>query len=326
MHAKQEYFSTLYHLHQWTLTASRPHPDATNLPPWESHPDPFWHLLLYLDTWLLSPAIPDEPNAPDDLLASRLKNLRLGRLHLLHANSTQQLFRASATPTHFATDSNPCPQAQRLADCDNFRTASQRIQSSLPIAPMDPHHKSLAQNLYPPRPPDPFNTPLTRRTNPATPPITPPVVAEALAKLKPGTAFGPYLDHTDTLKEYTLHTRNAASPTPSQPYLASMTAILRLIIHNLIPPSVAHYLRVCRFLAFHKDPEDLDKIRPIGIGCAYYCRLSSTVLVFIFNPLFASMFTQHGQMAVAVSGGINFLTHLAQANLDHHIITLISAG
>jgi hypothetical protein len=324
-HAKQDYFATLFHIHQWTLAASKPHPDTRDLPPWETQPDALWHLLLHLDSWLFGPATPDEPKAPGDLLASRLKTLRLGRIHILHARSSLQLVRPSTTPTHFSSDDDPCPQAQRQADCDNYRTAYQRIQSALPIAPMTPHNKAIAQGLYPPRPPNPFNTPLTPRTNPATPPITTQLVATALAKLKTGTAFGPFLDLTDTLKEYALHTRNVASPTPSQPYLATMTAILRLVIHNQVPPPVTQHLRACRFLALHKDPDDLNKLRPIGIGSAYR-RLASTVLVSLYNPLFAALFTQHGQMAVAVSGGIDFLTHLAQADLDHHILAPISNG
>jgi hypothetical protein len=95
----KDYFATLYHIHQWTIAASKPHPDACDLLPWESQADPFWHLLLYLDNWLFSPATPDKPKAPGDLLASRLKNLRLGRIHILHARSIQQPFQPSTTTT-----------------------------------------------------------------------------------------------------------------------------------------------------------------------------------------------------------------------------------
>jgi hypothetical protein len=64
---------------------------------------------------------------------------------------------------------------------------------------MNTHSKAIAQGLYPPHPPNPFNTPLTPRTNnPVIPPITTQLVAMALAKLKPGTAFGPFLDLVPT--------------------------------------------------------------------------------------------------------------------------------
>jgi hypothetical protein len=179
----------------------------------------------------------------------------------------------------------------------------------------------VAQNLYPLRPPDPFGT-LHATHESSNPPITTQLVATALAKLKPGTTSGPLLDHTSTLTEYALHTQNAASPNPTQPHLQTMTAILCLIINNQVPPSVARNLRACWFLALHKDPGD--KLRPIGIGSAYR-RLASTVLVSIYNPIFASMLTQHGQMVVAVSGGINLLIRLVQANLDHHILAPIAA-
>jgi hypothetical protein len=225
----------------------------------------------------------------------------------------------------FSTDNDLCPAAQRLADCDNYRSANQRIQSSLPIASMTDEVKTLCQKLYPKRIHTSRRAATRSRAIPNHPkiPITPDAVKLTLSKLKPGTSYGPYNDYTDTLKSYALATPDQSNSNTS--YFQTFLSMVRLVAdNNNIPASVAPLLTPCRFLALHKDPDDLAKLRPIGIGTAWRRIVGSTIAA-IFADDFASLLLPYGQFGVAVSGGIDFMFHLATAQFDNFITKPLQA-
>jgi hypothetical protein len=89
---------------------------------------------------------------------------------------------------------------------------------------------------------------------------------QALASLKPGTAFGPHNDYTDTIKAYGLSTGDQSSNDARMP---TLTKVLVLILNNRLPPVIAYLLCHCRFLALYKDEADTTKLRSIGIGTVW---------------------------------------------------------
>ena len=101
--------------------------------------------------------------------------------------------------------------------------------------------------------------------------------------------------------------------------------MVRLVVDNDVPPEIAPLLTPCHFLALHKDPDDLTKLRPIGIGTAWR-RIVGSLIATIFADDFASLLLPFGQFGVAVSGGIDFMSHLATAQFDNFIAKPLKAG
>jgi hypothetical protein len=158
----------------------------------------------------------------------------------------------------------------------------------------------------------------------ADPPTTSPLIRpgklhSALSSLKRGTAGGTFSDPTNLLKSYTLFSPiPQANEEPSMPHFATFCKILERILKNQIPPTIARILRSNRFIVFHKDPDDPTKLRPIGIGTAYRC-IAGTIITDIFAADFAKLLLPQGQVGIAIHGGIEFLIHSAQTQLDHYI-------
>jgi hypothetical protein len=329
---QQEYFATLHQVHQWILLASTPIDHPADHPAYQTSSEPLWKIALLLDTLILHPTTPTESQQPDTAVLHRLASFRHGHLRRLHT----QAFSIPAppqtsTPT-FTDDDIPSSPAQALANEDNLRSAYQRVQSTLPIASMTPNVRQLCENLYPARIP-PSNPPhhaqrSTRSTAASYPafPLDEAKLHQALSSLKRGTAGGPVADLTDTLKSYALFAPTPqADEDPSPIYFSTFAKIIGLILSNAIPPVIARLLRSNRFIAFHKDPNDLTKLRPIGIGTAYR-RIVGALITATFSADFATFLLPQGQMGIAVHGGIDFLIHSAQTQLDHYIQQPLANG
>jgi hypothetical protein len=316
-----EFFTTLHHVHEWILDASSPLDDAADHPAYQTSPEPLWKLLLLLETLLLHPITDGEPKSPDLAVLQRLSTFRRGHISQLYLQASSISVVPNTSPIHFAADDDPCPSAQSLADSDNLRSAYQRIQSALPTAKMTPEVTQRCSNLYPSRV-LPCNTPSCSRSSSANHPQIPlseNLLYEALSKLKSGTAGGPFSDLTDVLKSYALY-RPApqGDETMPRPYTQTFCRILRLILSNDIPKSIVPFLSANRFIALHKDPNDDSKLRPIGIGTAYR-RIAGAVIMTLYANRFSSFLLTEGQFGIAISGGIDFLLHSAQAQLHQYI-------
>jgi hypothetical protein len=106
--------------------------------------------------------------------------------------------------------------------------------------------------------------------------ITPDVVLKTLRKTKRGTAPGPFCDQIDPLRDFatfrpqpTDTDQATANPHSSAyPYLVHFTALLQLILDGNLPLACHATFNCNYFLALHKDPNDLRKLRPIGIRSA----------------------------------------------------------
>jgi hypothetical protein len=201
---------------------------------------------------------------------------------------------------------------------DNYRAGYQRIQSTLPIAQMTDHVKTLCQNLYPPRiqHQNRTNTRNRARDQPRIP-VTPATLLKALTALKPGTAYDPFCAYTDTLKSYGL---SSPSQSKSQARLQTLAKVLSLILNNDVPPGISEPLAHCRFLALHKDKTNLDKLRPIGIGTTWR-RLASSILTITFADTFAGLLLPEGQFGLTIRGGLDFLVHSANCQFETFITT-----
>jgi hypothetical protein len=214
--------------------------------------------------------------------------------------------------------------AQQCADLDNLHTAYSRITSITPTVTLTPHFLLILKKLYPPAihflPPsgsiNPHNTRYKARvhTNRPAPEITPTLVLKTVRHLKCGTASGPFATSIDVFKDYALFTSTKATQV-HHPYLKTFTALLSLIAQNNIPPAVKPFIATQYVVALHKDPSNLDKIRPIGIGTTLR-RITAATLMTKYGSTFSETLAPHGQLGIAISGGLDFICHSTQAQLQ----------
>ena len=116
----------------------------------------------------------------------------------------------------------------------------------------------------------------------------------------------------DVLREHALRSKRAIPGHSSEPYLSTLTSIFPLMASNQVPDDIKPHLSACRFIASHKDPDDLTQLRPIGIGSSFR-RFFEAILALLFKADFAELFAAQGQMAVGIRGGMEFPHHIAHA-------------
>jgi hypothetical protein len=140
------------------------------------------------------------------------------------------------------------------------------------------------------------------------------IIIKTLRRLKRGTASGPFATSIDVFKDYTLFSTTRETQT-THPYLDAFCNLITLIAHNNIPPTVKPYLAAQYVVALHKDPQNLDKLRPIGIGTALR-RITAAALMTQLGTTIAETLLPHGQLGIAISGGLDFICHSTQAQIE----------
>jgi hypothetical protein len=317
---RQTCFHTFHHLLNWCIEASLPGPNDPSIPTFQTTSTPFWKLLLLFESIILAPS----PNKPSQgsystLLKLRLTRFRSGNIQELYYDSRPNL----DTPTQplvppVFNDLKYNKHAQQCADQDNLHTAFARISSITPTATLTPHYLNILKKLYPP--PIPFNTTNSHntrsklRTDLNLPTISQGNILKTLRRLKRGTATGPFATSIDLLKDYALHSTTQETQTIF-PYLQTFTQLIHTIAHNKVPATVKPYLSAQYVVALHKDPNNLDKLRPIGIGTALR-RITAACLMTQFGSTIAEVLLPHGQLGIAISGGLDFICHSTQAQLE----------
>jgi hypothetical protein len=85
-----------------------------------------------------------------------------------------------------------------------------------------------------------------------------------MSKQKRGTAPGPFTDSIDLFRDFATYTTHPTQT--SYPYLPMFTELINALAHNQIPTNTKTAFAAQYVIALHKDPNNLNKIRPIGIG------------------------------------------------------------
>jgi hypothetical protein len=319
---RQTCIHTLHHITKWCIDATVPGPDSDpTIPLYQTSAIPFWKLLLIFESTILAPHKPDI-GSYSALLKKRLTLFKSGHIQQLYLESRPDVHTPTPplTPPIF-NDLKYNKHAQQCADQDNLHTAFARISSITPTATLTPHYLNILKKLYPP--PIHFDVPVgnnphnTRhKTTPATvlPELSQPTILKTLRRLKRGTASGPFASSIDIFKDYALYTTTVDTQT-TYPYLATFSNLIQIIAQNKIPPAVKPYLAAQYVVALHKDPVNLDKLRPIGIGTALR-RITAGCLMTHYGPNIAETLLPHGQLGIAISGGLDFICHSTQAQLE----------
>lgn len=328
------FLQTLHNVAEWAIAADEPPDPNLQLPESDTNPTPFWHLLIFLEGALLAP--PTRNRDPNTLVIARLEQFSRGDLKTLFRNVTDYPANTNLDPPSF-DEQTYCPQAQAAADVDNLGTAFQRVRKTCPKASLTHDNLARLQPLFPPRrhynasPP----TPVTRRMATRRPPsathtptlvISPQQMARTAASLNRGTATGPFAGSIDTWQAFAAHTKGKPNPQLHSdndpkaitPYTRTLTHLINIILAGRVPPTAARALVATHVVALHKDPNNLAKLRPLGIGSSLR-RVACTAAAHALRDTFAQHFVPAGQYGVRLSGGIVFALHTTTLQIERYV-------
>jgi hypothetical protein len=134
---------------------------------------------------------------------------------------------------------------------------------------------------------------------------------------KPGTAAGPLADFPQVLKDFALYQPEGTN-TKYYPHLGPFSAVAQLLLNAQLPPDTHQFVSSNWFMALHKDPDNPNKLRPIGMGPAWR-RLIGKYLILVFAPQIAALFLLLGQLGIAVKGSIDLIVHTTKLQLELYL-------
>jgi hypothetical protein len=316
-------FGILAQIITWTNQALLPYEseNPSALPSSQTTATPFLKLLFIFESVFLAPPHTHHLSY-SQLLQQRHTLFKHGTIQQLYFQTRST--KPPSKPTPIIPTFDDLQQnrtAQIAADNDNLQTAFNRIKSVTPQVSLTPHYLSILQKLYPPRisyDRPQHDTRQTKKPLAPLPPITPKQILKTMSKQKRGTAPGPFADSIDLFRDFATYTTHRTQT--SYPYLPLFTELINTLANNNIPTDTKTVFAAQYVIALHKDPNNLSKIRPIGIGTALR-RLTAATLMTIYGTTIADFLVPHGQLAIAVPGGLDFIVHSTQAQVQTYVTT-----
>ena len=301
-----------------------------------------WILPFIFEQLILCPN-PDQPREGHkgtslrQCITRRLRLFRSGQLKLLYDESkciqskSAKSFRESPPETH------KC--AQEAADNDNFKSAYARLVKYMPIAPINEVNIPILKKLFPKSlnvgepsadtQEEAAPEPQRMTTRAATiaeltkkrVTITPQEMSERMKKLKKGRAPGVQVDSLDIFIK--LANRRAMSHRKKKKRKktadtdATLAAFFTIIINGEVGPRIKKLIRTTYTVALQKDPEDLKKLRPLGIPSAVR-RIAAALIVGKYKSEFAKLLLPTNY-AIGTNGGIDVITNTVRLGVEKYI-------
>jgi hypothetical protein len=102
------------------------------------------------------------------------------------------------------------------------------------------------------------------------------------------------------------------------PYINNFTALLQLSLDGNIPKECHSTFNCNYFLALHKDPNDPEKLRPLGIGTAFR-RISAALAITMLGFDAAEFLLPQGQFGIGIPSGLDYIIHTTMADIERYL-------
>ena len=288
-------------------------------------PTPIWILPFVFERLVLAPNPNKNPNPENgetinQLVKERIRLFRSGKIQQLYEESNAITSRTPAEQA--ARPVSKLNSAQIAADLDNFKSANARATKETPVALIDDdniqtcynlHPKSLNLNLYRPR-----RSTRTTLTNRKSITISPSDIKDIFSNLKRGKASGNELDSLDIfIKLLATNNRQQNDKQPVSYKLDTIAAFFTIIANGTVPPKIKKILRTTYMVAFHKDINDKNKLRPLGIPSAIR-RITAVAILHKYKGDFATHLLPFNY-AFGVNGGIDVITSTMRLAVEKYM-------
>ena len=286
-------------------------------------PTPIWLLLILFEQLVLFPTTLEDgqlhKTSLNQEIHRRLRLFRSGQLRALYEESRAV---ESRTPKQQAESPERIQRAaQAAADCDNFKSANARLTKTTPIAPIsdgEGGNIDVLAKLFPESLglPDHRRERRTRSSckNGTRLLISPRMVLRTLRGLNRGKASDLHLGSLDLFIQMAkTHERTGKK----KGITARQKAIAKFftnVVNGDVPEKVQNILRTTYLVALQKDPEDLSKLRPLGVPSAIR-RVAAVLILATHRAKFARELLPFNY-AIGVNGGIDVITTTLRLGLD----------
>jgi len=277
---------------------------------------------------MLAPPAPHEAKGHDTLVRNRITLFYEGKFDSLHRSAMTHLSppRSSEPSTEDRTN-----QIIRAANNDDLKKASKLLQKPLPSVAYDAKFLPLIEALHPPPTTYSSNIPIPKPTS-ALHQSTfnesddtmkarltdPTLLVTSLRKLKREKSSGPFADSTDFLKDtFLVRTKSAATSEERFPNIDLLGSLLHILYSGNLPKEIRDYINCNESVSFHKDPSNLNAIRPIGIGTAIR-RIAAAHTMSATRDK-AAEYLAPTQFAIGLSSGMDTITHTIQSHTSRYI-------
>jgi len=274
---------------------------------------------------MLAPTSLSEPKNHTNLIQYRITQFYLGKFESLHRSALKYL---SPPRIDSPSLSDRAKQIIEAANNDDLRKATNLLQKPLPSVSYNDAFLPKIQSLHPPATNYSPLTPLPKPTstlhqsmfNNADNTLTSRLQDETLLittlrKLKRQKSSGPFADSTDFLKDiFLVRSKSPLNNKERFPHIDLLSALLSILYTGKLPKEIRDYVSFNESVSFHKDPTNLDAIRPIGIGTAIR-RIAAAHAMSATKDV-AAQHLSPTQFAIGLSSGIDIITHSIPMSRD----------
>lgn len=317
----------------YAINAASKEAESTNLRlRGDYDPTPIWYLLVFFEQWVLYPTTLKEgelhSSSLNQEISRRIRLFRSGQLEQLHRESCAVV---SRTPKQQSESASKIQKsAQAAADCDNFKSANARLTKATPIAPVtegEGGNIEALEKLFP----DSLGLPdhkvtsgrRTRgsKTNKKRVFVSTRLILKALRGLNKGKACDLQLGSLDLFihlaKAQLKLGKKGAKRSSAGKCRKQLAELFTHVVNGEVPPKVQNILRTTYLVALQKDPEDLSKLRPLGVPSAIR-RVAAVLILLTYRSHFAKALLPFNY-AIGINGGIDVITTTVRLGVDKYI-------
>ncbi|KAL7526297.1 hypothetical protein ACHAXR_004116, partial [Thalassiosira sp. AJA248-18] len=325
-----------------TVEASNPstNPNDAHSPPYDS--TPLWLLCILFEQLILAPRAPQSGPAQSaesttQCIYRRLRWLRAGRIADLYSESRKVVSKPPSSLQSSAEQNEAFIEksAQLAADNDNFGTANDRLTKATPVAIINDANIHALHALHP-RETYPPSAPSRRRTRRQTAKalrfrnsneivFTASTIVNDILHLKKGKAPGLQVDSLDLFIHLAQRCRNgSAKKKKLTPFASTLANFFTIVANADYPDKIQSIFRTTYLVALQKDPNDLTKLRPLGIPAAIR-RVTANAIANELKSTFASHLLPYNY-AVGIHGGVDFITTTLRLGVEKYVSNQTDIG
>jgi hypothetical protein len=284
---------------------------------------PVWLLPVIFEQLILAPNPFNHDEVKlNQLIHHRLRLFQSGQLQQLHAESRK--VQSKTAKDFHDSPSKIQKSAQNSANNDNLGSANARLTKFTPVALINKNNFKFLRKLFPSSLKlGLFQDKVTTRgskTNRKRIIFSPSEILDLLGRVQRGKAPGLQCDSLDIyVKIANRQTRyDRKHEGRDDKHLArTLAKFFTIVANGDVSDKFTSILRTTYTVALVKDPDDLTKLRPLGIPAAIR-RITGALILYKFKGRFAEHLLPFNY-AVGINGGIDLVTHTFRLGVEKYI-------
>lgn len=297
---------------------------------------PLWLLCIIFEQLVLAPRPKDLSEAEKkketitQCIYRRVRWFRAGRIQDLY-NESRKVNSLPPSANAKAVTNDPTrieKSAQLAANNDNYGTCADRLTKETPVATINDTNLPVLVDLHPKckykyraRKRSSLRTSAKKKRqrfrNSQEIVFTPSNIIDNIIHLKRGKGAGLQVDSLDLFIHVAKKCRTSSNKQKVTPFATTLANFFTLVANGDYPDSIKCIFRTTYLVALQKDPDDLRKLRPLGIPAAIR-RITANAIANELKSDFAAYLLPYNY-AVGIHGGIDFVSNTIRLGVEKYI-------